>query len=180
MKAVAYLALIGLLALACGGAPATPAPTPTPTLAPTPSLAPTATPTAVPTPSPTAATHDITVKLSVTGQPFGSSQTLIGLSDTTCETRDGYSDVKVGMQAIIHDAANTVIGFATFTDVGQSTKTEQGPVSRVPTECTFTTVVQDVPDAPTYGVEVGTRGTVLFSRADLAGNNWTAQLVLGD
>jgi hypothetical protein len=119
------------------------------------------------------------VSVAVSGTAFGSSGVLTGLSDTTCQTRGGYNDVGVGMQAVIKDPAGTIIGFATFTKVGQSTETEQGPVGRVPTECTFTVLVEDVPDATSYDIEAGDRGSVLFSRSELAANGWVAEMTLG-
>jgi hypothetical protein len=123
----------------------------------------------------------VTIKVSVRGTALGGSGVLLGLSDTTCETRGGYSDVGIGMQATVHDPSGTVIGFSTFEDVGVSTETEIGPLGGpIPTECTFTTIARSVPDAPSYGIEVGSRGTVQFRQADLAAHNWAAELSLGD
>jgi hypothetical protein len=46
--------------------------------------------------------------------------------------------------------------------------------------CDFSGTAEDVPDLPVYVLEMGSRGTVNFTRQALAANGWTAELSLGD
>lgn len=171
----------GLSVAACGQAAAPTAQiiyvTPAPVSA-TPTSVPSARPTERPSPTPT--THDITVQVAVTGYPFGESQTLLGVGETGCETRGGYEDVGIGMQATIHDPSGEVLGFANFENPGLRTQSIEGPVGLAPTECTFTTVVEDVPEAASYGIEVGRRGIVQFRNDELDESYWVASLSIGD
>jgi len=184
MKSAARAICVALLVAACGGAAATPQiiyiTPPPPSAGPVQEATPSTAPTRRPTTEPTLATHDITVKMAVRGQPFGESGTLLGVGENGCETRGGYSDIGPGMQATIHNPAGDVIGFATFETPGLRTQSMEGPLGLVPTECTFTTLVRDVPEAESYGIEVGSRGTVQFSDDELAAAAWFAELSIGD
>lgn len=118
--------------------------------------------------------------LQVNGTALGSSGVLLGLLPGTCETRGAYSDVGYGTQATIRDAAGVILGFGNLYG-GVSTMTETGPTGdQIPTQCTFSVTVHDVPDEDIYSVEVGQRGQVQFSRLDLVSHDWTAVLSLGN
>lgn len=85
-----------------------------------------------------------------------------------CAGTGGYSDIAAGLQFTIKSATGTILGF--------------GPFSKStyhPTECVLEGAA-NVPDAEIYSIEAGRRGSVNFARADLAANNWTAALTLGD
>lgn len=116
------------------------------------------------TPSPS--THDITVVITLNGNPDSVAQ--VGDS---CEGTGGYSDMSIGTQFTIKDAAGTLVGF------GALTIADYGPRAF---ECSLQGKATGVPDLPIYSVEVGRRGTVNFQRADLEADGWLARLSLGD
>lgn len=108
------------------------------------------------------ATHNIKVTLDLSGD--------VVPTDSGCAGDGGYDDIKRGTQFTIKDPSGTLIGF------GSLTATQY--VDRL--HCKFAGTAQDVPDAAIYSVEIGRRGVVNFTRAELEANAWTAALTLGD
>jgi hypothetical protein len=95
-----------------------------------------------------------------------SSITTIGSS---CEGTGGYGDVGPGQPATLRDGDGKILAATTLgTGVGGSTS------------CRFDFDFQGVPEVPFYSVEVGSRGTISYSLADMQGNGWTVSLTLGE
>jgi len=125
---------------------------------------------AVRTPSATA-----TVEESKASAPFGTDGTLIltevglGLDDgASCSGTGGYSDIDVGTQVNITDAAGTLVASG-FLGLGE--KTEDG--------CTFSFTVDDItPGSKLYTVEVSHRGGLTKSEAELRAGG--LEFTLGD
>jgi hypothetical protein len=54
------------------------------------------------------------------------------------------------------------------------------PLFDGPTQgCVASFTVENVPDAPFYSIEVGHRGAITYSNADLAAKDWHVDLTLG-
>lgn len=121
-----------------------------------------------PTPSPSPSVHAITVAIELSG---GSNSVSRSSVSSECHGLGGYADMDIGTQFSIKDAAGTLIGFGALTD------SHYGPA---PFHCSLQGRAENVPDAPIYSVEVGRRGTINFTRAQLEANGWLAQLTLGN
>lgn len=77
-----------------------------------------------------------------------------------------------------HDQGDkgAILAVGHFTDLGRSI-TKSGDWT---TECRFTAYAYEVPSAPFYSVDLGRRGSVQFSKSDLAATNWVAEISIGD
>lgn len=126
-----------------------------------------AAPTPSPSPTPSPATHAITVAIELRGDERSVDR--IGVT-TTCRGAGGYSDMDIGTQFSIKDAAGVLIGFGSFTE------SHYGPLAF---HCSLQGTAQNVPDQAVYSFEVGRRGTINYTREQLAANGWLAQLTLG-
>ncbi|HAM56443.1 MAG TPA: hypothetical protein DCQ64_14020 [Candidatus Rokubacteria bacterium] len=169
MIRVASLGLIALLAVGCAGPMPSPPPSPAPSAAPTAIPAPTPSPVIIyvtPSPSPASLTHDIRARLHFQG----SRDSVNHVGDNGCEGDGGYDDLRVGLQFDIKNTQGDLVAYGTFT------QSEYGTLSF---ECYLTGTATGVPDQLVYVVEIGRRGAVNFTRADLAGNAWTAELNIG-
>lgn len=120
---------------------------------------------AIPTPAPTPITHTITGTLTLQ-----SASNWGGVPGTPgrCQGTGGYADVKEGQTVIIEDQTHTVIATTatTWKAVTANNDCQYG----------FSTIV---PDATFYSVEVGHRGAVTNSKADMESKGWHVELTLG-
>jgi hypothetical protein len=117
--------------------------------------------------TPIPATHDIngTVVLHNDGPVYQSA--------TTCRGDDGYDDIdSTTLQAVAKDDKGAIVGTAGMT----STR----PVSAKNDECYMGFTLKALPDAPFYSVEVGHRGAVTYSKAELEAAGWKIGLSIGD
>jgi hypothetical protein len=92
-----------------------------------------------------------------------------------CKAADaGYDDIHAGTPVVVRDSSGGVIGSARLGD---------GVLRRQPLrgrddDCLFQFSLT-VPDRADYRIEVSTRGSVAFSRADLERAHWMANLTIG-
>jgi len=113
------------------------------------------------TAAPVVATPTAATKLFVTGTlDLMGSDSFTDLGDGTCAGSDGYSDIEIGGEVTIFDAASRVIAAGEL----DSSTSESG-------ECDFTFSVANVPVGPAfYQVEVTHRGMVTEDAAAVTGN----------
>lgn len=110
--------------------------------------------------------HTLTVEFTLTVSDSGGS----------CEGgQGGYSDIDPTTAVTVYDAAGKVVGAA---PLGTDCLDTFGDTAD-PSTAAWTTKVPGIPDSKFYQVEVGHRGKLTFSRAQLAGADWTAQTSLG-
>jgi hypothetical protein len=112
--------------------------------------------------SPTASARTLSGTFVLTnGEPVG--------SDGGCSGTGGYSDIRPGIDVVVSDGSGSIIA---TTDLSVGT-----PIDDV--TCSFTFRLEDVPPTTFYTVEVGDRGQITYSAADLAAENWNITLELG-
>lgn len=93
-----------------------------------------------------------------------------------CQGTGGYDDIGAGVQVTVRDEGDKIIGTGRLAAVP--------PTSNTPAEvhrtCRYSFTVAGLPDTTFYSVEVSRRGAVTYSRAELEGRGWKAELTLGD
>jgi hypothetical protein len=85
-----------------------------------------------------------------------------------CFGYGGYDDIEAGLQVVISNEANTVIGNGAL---GPGEITDDG--------CLFRFQVRDVPVAKFYNIEVGRRGKLNYSYDQMKAASWGVSLTLG-
>lgn len=86
-----------------------------------------------------------------------------------CVPDDGYEDIAQGAQVVVRDGSHKTIAVGRL---GLGVNAADGGSS-----CTFTFSVK-VPDASFYAISVSHRGSVSYSRSELARRRWTIALSL--
>lgn len=86
-----------------------------------------------------------------------------------CWGRGGYDDISGGLGVVIKDGAGTIIAKDELWS-GKNTGRN---------ECTFPFYVSNVPDADFYTIEVGRRGSLIYSRDEIARVDWNVAFSLG-
>ena len=87
----------------------------------------------------------------------------------TCWGRGGYDDISSGLGVVIKDGAGTIIAKDELWS-GKNTGRN---------ECTFPFYVSNIPDADFYTIEVGRRGSLIYSRDEIARADWSVAFSLG-
>jgi hypothetical protein len=90
----------------------------------------------------------------------------------TCEGTGGYSDIHPGTQVTVKDEAGVIVGSGTLGAASSPADT------RYPCEYPFS--ISEVGPAKFYSVEVGKRGALTYSAADMDKMGWKVSLTLGD
>lgn len=85
----------------------------------------------------------------------------------------GYQDIHPGTPVVFRDGAGTVLARVAL-GAGAIRMT-----AGFRDDCVYR-FSATVPDAPAYQIEVGSRGSVAFSRQELAKAGWRAQLTIGN
>ena len=93
-----------------------------------------------------------------------------------CAGRDGYDDMAGGAQVVVRNGDGDIIA-TTRLDPGVQILVEGMDNFWY---CTFTFEAELPPDESFYTVEVSHRGELSYSAAEMAAQNWTIDLVLGD
>lgn len=110
-------------------------------------------------------TIDGTFELNDSDTEFSSISTTGG----TCKGTGGYSDMGPGRPVTVRDDTGKILASTTLgTGTGSSRR------------CVWVFTLPDVPEVSFYAVEVGRRGEVTYSLADMKANDWTVSLTLGD
>jgi hypothetical protein len=86
-----------------------------------------------------------------------------------CRTEGGYDDVRVGTDVVVKDGQGAIIGVGSLED-GQADSAF---------DCRFDFSLE-VKDSEFYSFEVGDRGEISYSRADLEAQAWDVSFSLGD
>lgn len=93
----------------------------------------------------------------------------ITTSGSTCRGTGGYGDVSPGQPVTLRDGDGKILGATTL---GSGV----GSVSR----CVFSFGLDNIREAPFYSIEVGRRGEISYSLADMKAKGWEIGLVLGE
>jgi hypothetical protein len=97
----------------------------------------------------------------ITGTIAVPSSTFVGSGEEQpggfCTVKDGYEDLRTGASVAVTNAAGEVVGVSSLVDIERSAR-----------ECRYSFDVPAVPDgSPSYGIEVGNREMVTYTRAQL-------------
>jgi hypothetical protein len=123
------------------------------------------------TPSTDTGGHTLTGELVLT-QTERTSRPIRGGEVTSCSGTGGYDDVRDGLQVVVRDGEGTIIGRGELvTDRAASTASPNG--------CTFDFTVDSLPEVDFYNVEIGDRGELTYSFADLEEAGWRVESELG-
>lgn len=110
---------------------------------------------------------------------LSSSERMAAGPNGTCRGSGGYSDIVPGMPVTVKDQAGTIIatGAANF-DGSAPTATWTASLGVV-NLCDLKFEIDNLPVATFYSIEVGHRGALSFSAADLAAAGWHVDFTLG-
>jgi hypothetical protein len=86
-----------------------------------------------------------------------------------CWGQRGYDDIRSGLGVVIKDGAGTIIAKDELLS-GKLTGRN---------ECTFPFYVGNVPDADFYAIEVGGRGSLVYSRDEIDRDDWRVAFSVG-
>jgi hypothetical protein len=129
--------------------------------------------TAEPTPEPTpeAFTIDGTFTLYADEDSIITQTGEGGPNVIACAGSGGYDDIEAGLGVVVRNEDGTTIGTGELTQEGLD-----DPGSE--TECTFAFSI-DVPEAEFYSIEVGSRGELTYSAAEMEDQGWRVSFELG-
>lgn len=88
----------------------------------------------------------------------------------TCTGEGGYDDIEEGAQIKVTNEDGTLIGTASL---GRGSRVEGR-------RCRFEWTASDLPDAAFYNFELGRRGELTYSKADMEAADWTVGMTLGE
>lgn len=87
-----------------------------------------------------------------------------------CYGRGGYSDITSGVSVTVRDGASAILATGSL---GNGQRSATGG------SCTYTFTIRDVKQADFYSIEVGRRGALSYSFAEMNSRNWTVAFSLG-
>ena len=99
-----------------------------------------------------------------------------GGTASDCYGLGGFDDIERNLPTVLRDAQTGLILGSTNLSAGTGTYGS----SVTSKECTFTWLMEDVPEVDFYEIEIGDRGEVLYSLSDLEDNGWRIGTQLGD
>lgn len=105
-----------------------------------------------------------TFDLLATDQTFPS----IEMVGSGCDGTGGYGDIAPGAQVTLKDGDGKILGSTSLSTGSGSTSS-----------CTFKFSIANVPEVPFYSVEIGRRGAVTDSLAEMQATGWVFGLTLG-
>lgn len=94
----------------------------------------------------------------------------VAWTSTSCSGTGGYSDIREGANVVVKDGTGTIIGTAALVS---------DPVRSSASRCAYTFTVP-VKDAEFYAVEVGRRGALTYSKAEIEAQGWAVGFTLGE
>lgn len=115
--------------------------------------------TAVPTATVYTLTGTMTLKAADSGGPR-----------SDCHGTGGFDDITGGLDVVVRDQANTILA---------TSRLAPGTADIAAATCVLPFAVPGVPTATFYSIEVGRRGALTYSFADMVGKNWTVAFTLG-
>lgn len=115
--------------------------------------------------------HTITGKMELLGDAESVSGSAMG---QPCSGLGGYSDMDAGADVTVKDQDGSLIATGSL-GPGEISFLED-PFRA----CAFRFTVNGVPDASFYEVEVGRRGGLTYSKAEMEAQDWTVEASLGD
>jgi len=86
-----------------------------------------------------------------------------------CRTEGGYDDVRVGTDVVVKDGQGAIIGVGSL----------EGGQAESAFDCRFDFSLE-VKDSEFYSFEIGDRGEISYSRADLESQAWDVSFTLGN
>ncbi len=96
-----------------------------------------------------------------------------------CRGTGGYSDLRTGLETIAMDDTGAVLGTGRLTAAPPATDAAgEVPVAER-RRCVYTFTLQNLPDRAEYGVGIGERGTITYTREELEAEDWTVTVSLG-
>jgi hypothetical protein len=115
-----------------------------------------------------------------TGNGIASGHTVTGIltvvddyagamSGSFCNGKGGYADLKNGVQVLIEDKSGTILE-----------KGELGGGTVTNGYCDFPFTIWNVPASDFYQVEIGRRGGLTYTKAEMEAAGWTLALSIGD
>jgi len=128
--------------------------------------------------TPTPSTHTLHGSISLTPDDRDFSWEL----DKPCSGSGGYSDLAGGTQVVVKDGSGSIIATGHLNEgTGANPYVYKGtPDPEIVDSCSFSFDVEGVPDSDFYSIEVGHRGAMTYSRAEMESMSWTLELSLGD
>lgn len=122
------------------------------------------------TPSPSVESTPTSQTISGTLKLYGRAAAQVG--GGRCSGTGGYDDIDAGTQVRVSNEDGTLIGTGHL---------EEGELNLPKkTICTFPFVVEGIPNAAFYSIEVSHRGELTYSAAELAAKDWTVAFTLGN
>jgi hypothetical protein len=101
-------------------------------------------------------------------------------SATSCRGDGGYEDINSAtLQAVVKDDKGAIVGTSGVTSVRPPKSDDRAVEFDNQSRCFFNFEVRDLPDAPFYSIELGHRGAVTYSKADLEKASWKVDVELG-
>lgn len=86
----------------------------------------------------------------------------------SCSGSGGYSDIRLGTNVVLKDGDGKLLSTGSL-----------GPGVGTGSQCLFEYSLLGVPEVPFYTIEVGKRGSLSYSLADMKSAGWTIGLTLG-
>lgn len=99
-----------------------------------------------------------------------------------CNPTGGYSDLGDGAQVTVKDGAGKVLAVGSLETGTGSTKLVDydSYMSTYAGYCSHNFTISTVPDAAFYNVEIGHRGGLNYSKAEMSEKSWTVGLSIGN
>ncbi len=88
---------------------------------------------------------------------------------SSCDTYGGYSDVSADADVYLTNASGDQVGRGTL----RSGTVDGGA-------CVFNFTIGNVPDSSEYGIRIGHRNTVTFTKSEMENHDWSPVITLGD
>jgi hypothetical protein len=101
---------------------------------------------------------------------FTIMEEVLGEAGDVCTGEGGYSDVSSGTEVVVTDQAGEIVG------VG---RLREGLIIDVNYGCRFEFTVDVPPGLPFYTVEVGRRGELTYTLAEMEADRWFLDLSVG-
>ena len=96
----------------------------------------------------------------------------ISRNGSICKGTGGYSDIEKGLKVVVKNEKSEIIGISALGP--DSYKGEYSSVT-----CSFPFVVEGLPNAKFYSIEVGRRGSLTYTPIELKEKDWEVAFSLG-